>query len=269
MDFVTRLPRTIQGYNSIWVIIDRLTKSAHFFPVKTTYDVSRYAKLYIKEIIRLHGVPVSIVSDRDSKFTYAFWRSLHRALGTKLTFSTAFHPQTDGQSKRVIQFLEDLLRACIIDFSESWDLKLLLVEFAYNNSFQASIQMAPYEALYGCKCRTPLHWDEVGERDGLGPDLIEQTVNVVRKIKERMKAAQSRQKSYADNRRRELSFDVGDHVFLKVAPMKGVTRFGKKGKLSPRYIGPYEILDKVGTLAYRLALPPHLSSVHNYSMYQL
>ncbi|KZV38008.1 hypothetical protein F511_10229 [Dorcoceras hygrometricum] len=142
----------------------------------------------------------------------AFWKSLHRALGTKLTFSTAFHPQTNGQSERVIQILEDLLRACIIDFIESWDLKLPLVEFAYNNSFQASIQMAPYEALYGRKCRMPLHWDEIGERDGLGPDLVEQTMNVVRKIKERMRAAQSRQKSYADNRRRELSFDVGDHV---------------------------------------------------------
>ncbi|KZV17069.1 hypothetical protein F511_02985, partial [Dorcoceras hygrometricum] len=113
-------------------------------------------------------------------------------LGTKLTFSTAFHPQTEGQSERVIQILEDLLRACIIDFSESWDLKLPLVEFAYNNSFQASIQMAPNEALYGLRCRTPLHWDEVGERDSLGPDLVEQTVEYVRKIKERMKAAQSR-----------------------------------------------------------------------------
>ncbi|KZV24108.1 Retrotransposon protein, Ty3-gypsy subclass, partial [Dorcoceras hygrometricum] len=184
-------------------------------------------------------------------------------LGTKLTFSTAFHLQTDGQSERVIQVLEDLLRACIIDFLESWDLKLPLVEFAYNNSFQASIQMAPYEALYGHKCRTPVPWDEVGERDGLGPDLVEQTVEAVRKVKERMKTSQSRQKRYANNRRRELSFDVGDHVFLKVAQMKGVMCFGKKGKLSPRYIGPYESLDKVGTLSYRLALPPHLSLVHN------
>ncbi|KZV56228.1 DNA/RNA polymerase superfamily protein [Dorcoceras hygrometricum] len=166
MDFVDGLRRTIQGYNSIWVIVDRLTKCAHFLPVKTTYDVSRYADLYLKEIVRLHGVPVSIVSDRDPKFTSALWKSLHRALGTKLNFSTAFHPQTDGQSERVIQILEDLLRACIVDFSENWDLKLPLVEFAYNNSFQASIQMAPYEALYGRRCRTTLHWDEVGERTG-------------------------------------------------------------------------------------------------------
>ncbi|KZV39180.1 hypothetical protein F511_41012 [Dorcoceras hygrometricum] len=123
--------------------------------------------------------------------------------------------------------------------------------------------MSPYEALYGHKCRTPLHWDEVGERAGLGPDVVEQTAEAVRKIQERMRASQSRQKSYADSRRRELSFKVGDHVFFRVAPMKGVMRFGKKGKLSPRYIGPYEFLDKVGTLAYRLAFPPHLSSVHS------
>ncbi|KZV54294.1 hypothetical protein F511_31650 [Dorcoceras hygrometricum] len=155
--FVAGLPKTVEGYNSIWVIIDILTKSSHFLPVKTTYDVSRYVNLYVKKIVRLHGVPVSIVSDRDPKFTSAFWKSLHRSLGTKLTFSIAFHPQTDGQSERVIQILEDLLRACIVDFSEGWDLKLPLVEFAYNNSLQASIQMNPYEALYGCKCRTPLH----------------------------------------------------------------------------------------------------------------
>ncbi|KZV40786.1 DNA/RNA polymerase superfamily protein [Dorcoceras hygrometricum] len=263
MDFVTGLPRTVQGYNSIWVIIDRLTKSAHFLPVKMTYEVSRYAELYVKEIVRLHGVPISIVSDRDPKFTSAFWKSLHKAMGTKLTFSTAFHPQTDGQSERVIQILEDLLRACIVDFSAGWDVSLPLVEFAYNNSFQASIQMAPYEALYGRKCRTPLHWDEVGERAGLGPDVVEQTAAAVRKIRERMKTAQSRQKSYADNRRRELNFEIGDRVFFRIAPMKGVMRFGKKGKLSPRYIGPYEILEKVGTLAYRLALPPQMSAVHN------
>ncbi|KZV50515.1 hypothetical protein F511_26593 [Dorcoceras hygrometricum] len=123
--------------------------------------------------------------------------------------------------------------------------------------------MAPYEALYGRRCRTPLHWDEIGERSGLGPDVVEQTAEAVRKIKERIKAAQSRQKSYADNMRRELSFEVGDHVFFKIAPMKGVMRFGKKGKLSPRYIGPYDILERVGTLAYRLALTLHLSAVHS------
>ncbi|KZV53589.1 hypothetical protein F511_40970 [Dorcoceras hygrometricum] len=123
--------------------------------------------------------------------------------------------------------------------------------------------MAPYEALYGRKCRSPVHWYDVGERTELGPDIVRQTAEVINRVRDRMRTAQSRQKSYADSHRRELVFEVGDHVFLKVALMKGVMRFGKKGKLSPRYIGPFEILERVGTLAYRVALPPHLSAVHN------
>ena len=188
---------------------------------------------------------------------------LHGALGTKLKFSTAFHPQTDGQSERTIQTLEDMLRACMIDFKSSWEAHLPFVEFAYNNSFQATIGMAPYEALYGRKCRSPVHWDEVGEWKLVGPEILQQTQDVVAKIRERIKTAQDRQKSYADNRRKKLEFAVGDKVFLKIAPLKGIMRFGKKGKLSPRFIGPFEVLERVGDLAYRLALPPNLSSVHN------
>ena len=164
MDFVVGLPRTPEGYDSIWVIVDRLTKSAHFLPVKTTYTLERYATLYIREIVRLHGTPVSIVSDRDPRFTSQFWTSLQQAMGTTLKFSTAFHPQTDGQSKRTIQTLEDMLRACVIDFKRSWSDYLALIEFAYNNSYQGSIGMAPFEALYGRKCRTPVCWTEVGEQ---------------------------------------------------------------------------------------------------------
>ncbi|XP_073317257.1 uncharacterized protein [Primulina huaijiensis] len=263
MDFVTGLPRTQKVFNSIWVIVDRLTKSAHFLPVKMTYSMNQYAEEYIAEIVRLHGVPVSIVSDRDPRFTSEFWKSLHRAMGTRLAFSTAYHPQSDGQSERVIQILEDMLRACTIDYPGSWDSKLPLVEFTYNNSYQATIGMAPYEALYGRKCRSPLYWDEIGERKMLGPELVQQTADVVAVIRERMKTAQLRQKSYADVRRRPLQFEVGDHVFLKIAPLKGVMRFVKKGKLSPRFIGPFEILDRVGDQAYRLALPPDLDRVHN------
>ena len=135
MDFVTGLPRSARGSNAIWVIVDRLTKSAHFLPIKTTFTMVQYAELYIREIVRLHGIPVSIVSDRDPRFTSSFWKSLHSTMGTKLLFSTAFHPQTDGQSERVIQILEDLLRACVMDFSGSWESNLPLVEFTYNNSF--------------------------------------------------------------------------------------------------------------------------------------
>ncbi|KAL5545222.1 hypothetical protein UlMin_009006 [Ulmus minor] len=123
--------------------------------------------------------------------------------------------------------------------------------------------MAPYEALYGRKCRSPIHWDEVGERKLLGPEIVQKTVDIVEKIRQRMKTAQSRQKSYADRIRKPLEFGIGDKVFLKVAPMKGVMRFGKRGKLSPRFVGPFEILERIGDLAYRVALPPAMSGIHN------
>ena len=262
MDFVTGLPRSQQGYDSVWVIVDRLTKSAHFLPVKTTYGVAKYAQIYLNEVVRLHGVPLSIISDRGPQFTSRFWRALQEALGTRLDLSTAFHPQTDGQSERTIQILEDMLRACVLDFGGNWESYLPLAEFAYNNSYQASIQMAPFEALYGRRCRSPIGWFEVGEAKLVKPDLLQDALDKVKLIRERLLTTQSRQKAYVDNRRRELEFSVGDQVFLRVSPMKGVMRFGKKGKLSPRYIGPFEVLDRVGHVAYRLALPAELEGVH-------
>ena len=156
MDFVVGLPLTRKKHDSVWVVVDRLTKSAHFLPVRTDYSLDKLAELYIKEIVRLHGIHVSIVSDRDPRFTLRFWGKLKEALDTRLNFSTTFHPQTDGQSERVIQILEDMLRSCVINLEGSWDRHITLVEFVYNNSFQSSIGMAPYEALYGRKCRTPL-----------------------------------------------------------------------------------------------------------------
>ena len=159
--------------------------------------------------------------------------------------------------------LEDMLRACILDPKGSWEEHLPLVEFAYNNSCQASIQMAPYKALYGRPCRSPLCWTEVGESSITGPNLIRDTSEKVSLIRQRLLTAQSRQKSYADVRHRPLEFEVRDHVLLKVMPKRGgVVRFGKRGKLSPRFIGPFEILERVGTIAYRLALPPNMSGVH-------
>ena len=158
--------------------------------------------------------------------------------------------------------LEDMLRACVLDHQGSWEEHLPLVEFAHNNSYQASIQMAPYEALYGRPCRSPLCWTEVGESSITCPDLIRDTSKKVSLIRQRLLTAQSRQKSYADVRRRPLEFEVGDHVFLKVMPKRGVVRFGKRGKLSSRFIGPFKILERVGTVAYRLALPPSMSGVH-------
>ena len=158
--------------------------------------------------------------------------------------------------------LEDTLRACALDHKGSWEEHFPLVEFAHDNSYQASIQMAPYEALYGRPCRSPLGWTEVGESSITNPDLIRDTSEKVSLIRQRLLTAQSRQKSYADVRRRSLEFEVGDHVFLKVMPKRGVVRFGKRGKLSPRFIGPFEILKTIGVVAYRLALPPNMTGVH-------
>ena len=206
MDFVSGLRLTQSKKDSIWVIVDRLTKSAHFIPVRTDLSLDKLAELYVSQIVRLHGVPISIVSDRDPRFTSRFWKKLQEALGTKLHFSTAFHPQTDGQSERIIQILEDMLRCCILEFSSSWERYLPLIEFAYNNSFQSSIKMAPYEALYGRKCRTPLFWTELGESKIFGVDLIKDAEQKVKVIRESLKAATDRQKSYADLKRKDIEY---------------------------------------------------------------
>ncbi|GJR36430.1 putative reverse transcriptase domain-containing protein [Tanacetum coccineum] len=176
MDFVTKLPKTSQGYDTIWVIVDRLTKSAIFTPMRETDPLDKLARLYLKEVVTRHGIPVSIICDRDPRFASNFWRSLQNALGTNLDMSTAYHPQTDGQSERTIQTLEDMLRACAIDFGKG----------------------APFEALYGRKCRSPVCWTEVGEAQILGPELIQETTEKIIQIKQRMQAARDRQKSYAD-----------------------------------------------------------------------
>ena len=155
MDFVTHLPRTPWRHDAVWVIMDRLTKSAHFLAVWMIFTLEDFCQLYVREVVQLHGVLVSIVSDRDPRFTMHFWKSFQKAMRTRLTMSTYFHPQTDGQSERSMQILEDKLRAYVLDHKGSWEKHLPLVEFAYNNSYQASIQMAPYEALYGRPCDTP------------------------------------------------------------------------------------------------------------------
>ncbi|GKD21762.1 putative reverse transcriptase domain-containing protein, partial [Tanacetum coccineum] len=208
MDFVTKLPKTPSGQDTIWVILDRLTKFAHFLPIKETDSMEKLT----------------------SKFTSHFWKSLNEALGTQLDMSTAYHPQTDGQSERTIQTLEDMLRACVMDFGKTWDRHLPLIEFSYNNSYHTSIKAAPFEVLYCHKCRSPIYWAE---------------------------------RSYASKRRKPLEFQVGDKVMLKVSPWKGVICFGKRGKRNPHYIGPFKILDKVGTVAYRLELPEKLIRVHS------
>ncbi|GJV45664.1 putative reverse transcriptase domain-containing protein, partial [Tanacetum coccineum] len=186
MDFVTKLPMTSSGYDRIWVIVDRLTKSAHFLPMHEDYKMERLASLYLNKIVARHG--------------------------TLLEMSTAYHPQTDGESERTIQTLEDMLRACIIDFMGSWDVHLPLVEFSYNNSYHSSVRCAPFEALYSRKCRSPIMWAEVGEGQLIGPELVQETTKKISQIKDRLKAARNRQKNYADKRRKPLEFSVGDYA---------------------------------------------------------
>ncbi|KAK9749517.1 hypothetical protein RND81_02G131200 [Saponaria officinalis] len=177
--------------------------------------------------------------------------------------STAFHPATDGQTERTIQTLEDMLRVCTMEFNDNWERCLPLIEFSYNNSYHASLGCAPFEALYGRKCRSPFCWNDASDNLGVGPQVIQDQIQDIKIIRKKLQAAQDRQQKYADKSRRSVEFTVGDKVFLKVSPMKGVRRFGLKGKLSPKYIGPYEILERIGEVAYRLALPPNLSKVHD------
>jgi hypothetical protein len=250
MDFIIDLPNTSQKHDSIWVIVDRLTKTAHFIPVHTTYNAKRYAEIYLNRIVCLHSVPKTIISDRSTQFIVRFREQFQESLGTKLIRSSAYHPETDDQTERVNQILEDMLRACVIHYDKNWDKCLSLVEFSYNNSYQASLKIAPFEALYGRRCRTPLSWSQTGERRIFGPDLVIGAEEKVRVVQENPKTVQSIQKSYFDKRRKPLKFDVGDRVYLRVSPTKGVQRCGVKGKLAPRYVGPYEIIEQCGPVAF-------------------
>ncbi|WVZ80310.1 hypothetical protein U9M48_027800 [Paspalum notatum var. saurae] len=217
-------------------------------------------KMYhdLKERLRWYGMKRAVARiccadhiDRGSRFTSRFWDQLHDSLDSKLRFSTAYHPQTDGQTERTNQILEDMLRACAIQYGTSWDKSLPYAEFSYNNSYQASLKKSPFEALYGRRCRTPLFWNQTGEKQVFGPDLI------------RDAEQQIKMKSYADVRRRDLTFKVDDFVYLKVSPMRGIRRFNMKGKLAPRYIGPFKIVERKGEMAYKLELPSNLSGIHN------
>ncbi|GJU85867.1 putative reverse transcriptase domain-containing protein [Tanacetum coccineum] len=190
-------------------------------------------RLYIKEIVSRHGVPISIISDRDSHVTFRLWRSLQSALGTQLDMSTTYHPETDRQSERTIQTLKDMLRA------------------------------SPFEALYGQKCRSLVCWAEVGDVQLTGPKIIHETAKKIVQIRQRLQAVRDRQRSYANVRQKPLEFQVGDRVMLKVLPRKGVIRFEKRGKLNSRYIGPFKILERIGLVAYKLELPEELRNVHN------
>ncbi|GJX18710.1 putative reverse transcriptase domain-containing protein [Tanacetum coccineum] len=259
----SRVKTECQKPSGLLVIVDRLTKSAYFIPTRATYSMETLTRLYIKEIVSRHGVPISIILDYDIHFTSKFWQSLQNDLGTQLDMSTAYHPKTDGKSERTIQTLEDMLRACVIDFGKGWERHLPLVEFSYNNSYHASIKATPFEALYGQKCRSPVCWAEVGDVQLTGPEVIHETTEKIVQIRQRLQAARDRQRSYVNVKRKPLEFQVGDPVMLKVSPRKGVIYFGKRGKLNPRYIGPFKILKRVGPVAYKLELLEELRIIYN------
>nr|GEX33738.1 reverse transcriptase domain-containing protein [Tanacetum cinerariifolium] len=242
---------------------DRLTKSVHFLPIRENDPMDKLARLYLDRIVTRHGTPVLIICDRDGRFTSNFWKTFQKALGTNLDMSTVYHPEIDGQSERTIQTLEDMLHACVINFGKGWVKHFSLVEFSYNNSYHASIKVAPYMELYGRKCRSPVCWAEVGEAQLTGPEMIQETTEKIILIKQRIQAAQDRQKSYTDRKQKPMEFKVEDRVMLKVSPWNGVVRFINRGKLNPRYIGPFNVLAKVRDVAYRLELPRELSRVHH------
>jgi transposase InsO family protein len=203
------------------------------------------------------------VSNRGPQFVSKLWEELHKSLGTKLLHNSAYHPQTSGQTERVNQIPEDMLRACVLEFPQKWDECLPLAEFSYNNSYQESIKMAPFEALYGRRFLTPLNWSEPGEKWFFRPNMVKEMKEKVQRIIHNLKEAQARQKNYADKRLQPLVFQVNDHVYLKVSPMKGVNHFRIKGKLAPWSIDLFLILEQYGPVTYRLQLPETLSIVHN------
>ena len=262
MDFVTGLPSVSGGYDSIFVVVDKLTKVAHLIPVKKTFSASDVAKVFVKEVVRLHGFPRRIISDRDSKFTSKFWKALFDSVETELSMSTAFHPESDGQTERVNQVIEDMLRAYCNRQPSSWVKYLPLVEFAYNSSHHRSLGMSPFKALYGQECLTPLKLSDPLNSVPAAKEMLEDMDLQLKIIRGNLKAASDRQKSYADLKRSVREFAAGEMVFLRVKPKRSSLRLGKYKKLAFRYCGPYQIIKRIGEQAYELALSPHLK-IHN------
>lgn len=262
MDFITGLPKA-QGRDCIYVVVDRLTKYAHFFPISTTYSATQVAELFFREVFRLHGLPRSIVSDRDSWFLSHFWQELFRLCGTELTPSTSYHPQTDGQTEIVNKWVEGYLRNYIAGHQKGWVKWIHLCEYCYNTTHHLSIQMSPFMALYGYEVPNFLDLLLSDSRVPSAGDLLQENQDIMRALRENIQKAQNQRKQYADQRRVERSFEVGDMVYLMLQPYRQSTlrKSGAK-KLKPRYYEPFSIIRRVGEVAYELDLPAN-SRVHN------
>ena len=261
VDFITGLPRS-KGYDSIFVVVDMLTKMAHLFPIHKDASAKDIAHVFMKGVFLYHGLPRRIIFDRDSKLTYNFWKAIFEATGTQLSYSTTYHPQSDGQTERVNQIVEDMLRAYCMREPSQWTRYLYLVEFAYNASFQRSIGMSPFKALYRQECPTPLKWTDPMIKVQASKEMLDEMQQQTNLIRFEIKATQDRQKAYANSHRSKREFNEGDMVFLRVRPKHNSLSLGKFKKLSARYCGPYVITKRVNNQAYELMLPPHIK-VHD------
>jgi hypothetical protein len=253
MDFIVGLPCTAKGFDSILVIIDRLSKMVHLVPTMATATAADVAQLFVDHVVKLHGFPQSIVSDRDSKFTSTFWTTVCELWGLKRAMSTAFHPATDGQTERVNRMLEEYLRCYVSPLQDDWDRFLPMAEFAINDSYQVSIGMTPFYMTYGYHPHLPNRLGEPGKDNPAGKLFVENIQKAVKRAKEVWAAAQQRQKMHADSKRKDVQFAPGDMVLLSTANI--ILRTPGTQKLLPRFIGPFKVLKQVGTVAYKLKLP--------------
>jgi hypothetical protein len=262
MDFIMGLPRIGKFHDLIMVVVDKLTKVSHFIPLKTTHKATDFTDIFMKEVAQLHEIPKKIVSDRDLKFTLNFWKGLFKGFGMNLNLSTTYHPESDGQTERVNRVIEDMLRMYVMDKPSKWEDYLHLVEFAYNNGYQTSLKMSPFESLYDRRCNTPVSWDNPADRTIVGPELLKEMEDQMFKIKKNLKSTQDRQKIYVDKNRIHKEFKVGDHVFLEVKANRSSLKLGSCAKLAARFCGPFEILERIGPDSYIIALPTSMS-IHN------
>ena len=256
MDFIVGLPKT----KFILVVIDKLTKVAHFIYRNIIDDAPIVSSNFGKEIIWWHGFIEEILFDRDLRFTFEFWKSLYKALGTKLNISSSYHTEIDGKIEQVNQFLEDMLRMYYVDYPTKWEDYLYFIEFAYNNDYHSYLGMAPFEALYGQKCRTPLSLDNIKDWVTVRNDTIREMEEQIKGIWKRLKEVENQNKSYADLKRTPMEFSIGDKVFLRVKIEKSTIKYSK---LALRYVGPFSILNKISPVAYKIKLQPNLCKIHD------
>jgi hypothetical protein len=252
MDFIVGLPRTQRQHNAVFVVVDRLTKMAHFIPTTKKVSATQVADLFIQHIFRIHGLPETIVSDRDTRFTGQFWTSLFTKLGTKLKFSSGEHPETDGQTERVNQVLEDMLRAYVSIRQKDWENYLPLLEFAYNSRKHSATKFSPFELNYGVQPLAPYSIG-ISCPNPCASQLLKDMRDMLDMAKRNIRSAVDRVMHYANQKRTPRTFEVGDLVYLLISPRIGSAV--KPPKLSPRYCGPWKIIKKIGKVAYKLEFP--------------